>query len=175
MFRKHGIVWLFACLLSLGNTVTLAQPVGYVGGGWGKSDVDVSGYDSAGSYKIYFGTQFSENAALELAYTNMGKFYYDEANGGYNETDGYELTLVGLYPVSDSLSLLAKAGAYAWNVDVRWQGSKLATDSGTNLTYGVGISTNVSDSLDFLLEYQKYNDISGGNIDSLFATLAYKF
>lgn len=175
MFRKKCVLLFLLYLLSFGNTVTQAQPVGYVGGGWGSSDVDVSGYDNASSYKIYFGTQFSRNAALELAYTYLGKFYYDVSNGGYNETDGYELTLVGVYPVSDSISLLARAGAYAWNVDVRWQGTRLATDSDTNLTYGVGLRAGLSDNLSFQLDYQKYDDVSGGNFDSVFGSLAYKF
>ncbi|WP_428634008.1 porin family protein [Sedimenticola sp.] len=175
MFGKKSVVWLFVCVLSLGSSVSFAQPVGYIGGSWGSSSVDVSGYDSSGSYKIYFGTYFSRNVALELAYTHLGEFTYDEANGGRIDTNGYEMTLVGVYPVSDNWSLLARAGAYAWNADDRWQGSSRATDDGTSLTYGVGLSTVLSDTTNFQLEYQKYDDISGGNFDSIFGSLTYKF
>lgn len=167
MNHKSAIALATACVLFAANSV-YAQ--GYIGASFGQSDVDVSGYDQADSYQIFGGMNLSQYFGVELAYTNLGEF--DNKGAAKTvEVDGFEVTAVGSLPVANSVALFGEAGLYAWNMDDSVSGS----DDGTDLTYGVGVKFQVAPPLKLHVEYQRYDSISDGDIDTIYGGVAFSF
>lgn len=152
-----------------------AQAAGYIGAAFGRSDVDVSGYDEAESWQLFGGARFSPYFAVEAAYTDLGQFDLKGASNTYVEIDGVEITAVGMLPVSNYVTFFGEAGLFAWNLDATLFGSDFGSDDGTDLTYGAGVKLRLVESLDLQFEYQHYEDISDADVDTLYAGLVYGF
>ncbi len=159
--------------LALFAAAAAAQPVGHVGLLGGQSNVDPSGYDTPSSYKLFAGVSFSTYGSLDLAYANLGKFKHSVGSDTL-DLDGFELTAMGSYPLSKRVSLFARAGYYAWNLDSVISGTSLGFD-GTDFTLGAGMRFGISDDIRLHLEYQKYNDIEGADFDSVYAGFDFGF
>lgn len=158
------------------TTSVSAQPVGYIGAAFGQSDVNVAGYDTASSVKIFGGVNLTPYFALEGAYSNLGRFDDNWYQGRYLEVDGIEFTAVGNIPLTSSVSLFGKAGFYSWNVDVTDPGYYYSgSDEGTDLTYGAGVKLGLVEPLSLNVEYQRYSSVSGGDIDTFYLGVAYHF
>lgn len=65
-------------------------------------------------YKVYGGYQFHSNWAAELQYFNLGKYRYTESGSGGDsitvKTHGLAISAVGMWPVTQQLTLLGKLG-----------------------------------------------------------------
>lgn len=160
------------CLLLLAVNSS-AESVGHVGLLAGQSSVDISGYEHPSSYKLFAGVSFSTYGSLDLAYANLGKFNHNGDTDSL-DLDGFELTAMGSYPLSKRVSLFARAGYYAWNLDSVLSGTTLGFD-GTDFTLGAGMRFGISDDIRLHLEYQKYNDIEGADFDSIYAGFDFGF
>jgi OmpA-OmpF porin, OOP family len=159
--------------LALFATAAAAQPVGHVGLLGGQSNIDLSGYDTPSSYKLFAGVSFSTYGSLDLAYANLGKFKRSVGSDTF-DLDGFELTAMGSYPLSKRVSVFARAGYYAWNLDSVISGTSLGFD-GTDFTLGAGMRFGISDDIRLHLEYQKYNDVEGADFDSIYAGFDFGF
>jgi len=160
-------------LFTSGNSY--AQASGYIGAALGQSEVDVSGYDKASSWQFFAGANLTPYIGAEAAYTNLGQFDVSGTSNTYIEVDGFEFTVVGNLPLSNTASVFAEAGLFSWNADATLFGSKIGSDDGTDLTYGVGLKLGMMRSLHLHLEYQVYNSVSDADIDTLYAGLAFGF
>jgi OOP family OmpA-OmpF porin len=177
-------------------TLALSQdiPAWYVGIGIGQSKAKgacdgVSGAgitcdetDTAG--KILGGYQFSRNFALELGYADLcqAKATFSGSGSATIGTKGFELTGIGMLPIGDRFSVLAKAGLFHWNVDAK-DGTGLvgsASASGTDLTFGFGVKFDFTKDFAIRGEWQRYKDVGDmnttgqGDVDFIGASLVYR-
>jgi len=138
--------------------------------------------DTAG--KILGGYQLSRNFALELGYADLGqaKATFTGAGSATIETRGFEFTGVGMLPVSERFSVLAKAGLFNWKVDSKDQTGLVgsANASGTDLTYGFGVKFDFTKDFAARGEWQRYKDVGDlnttgqGDVDFIGVSLVYK-
>ncbi len=175
MLQSKIAVALLVITLPLVSNSSWAQPVGHVGFYAGQSSVDASGYEDPSSYKLFAGVSFSTYGSLDLAYANLGKFKRSGVSDTYQDLDGFELTAMGRYPLNRRVDLFARAGYYKWNLDSVLSGTNLGSDDGTDFTLGAGVSFSLSKSVRLQFEYQKYNDVSGDDIDSIYGGLDFGF
>lgn len=196
----------------LGSSVALAADEGwYVGTSYGETRSDVispriinaligSPYSTQSldddeddrGYKLFAGYQINRNIALEGGYFSLGKFRYQAEMDllavvrGDTTTDGVNLDLVGIRPVTERLSVFARAGAvYAQSRERRWETGRFINrydhDRENDLSYkfGAGIQYALSDALALRLEGERYriDDLGGSksNIDMFSVGMVYSF
>lgn len=172
--RKFSLV-LISVGFMMASAASHAQVGGYIGGSFGQSEVDVSGYDEANSWQLFAGANLSPYFALEAAYTDLGEFDLSGASNTYVDVYGVEFTAVGIFPLSNTLSFFGEAGLFSWTADATYLGVDIGSDDGTDLTYGFGVRFRLVDELRLHLEYQAYPDISDGDIDTFYGGLSYGF
>jgi OOP family OmpA-OmpF porin len=144
-----------------------AQDMGFYAGlsfGQSSADVDCSGLaqcdDSDTAWKILGGYRFNRNLAAELGYTDLGEV--SAGDGGANtitaEATAFELVAVGSWPVSNEFSVYGKVGVFRWDVDATGTGmfAGSESDSGTDLTFGVGVQYDFTKQLGVRGEWQRY-------------------
>jgi hypothetical protein len=159
MMKRLGL--LLVVILSMAASPALADERGfYVGGGIGKSTLDVSdfypeteyfrGSQSNFGYKLYGGYRFLNFLAVEAAFSDLGSIkvwdpssniYTDEISMGVK---GWNANALGILPLG-KVDLYAKIGAMAYDADVTKktrEGSESETFSGTDFMYGLGIQFN---------------------------------
>jgi OOP family OmpA-OmpF porin len=116
-------------------------PAFYIGAEVGQSD---TGDEDDIGYKVLGGYQFHRNFAAEVAYG----FLYDKNDV---EVTALELVAVGMWPLGNNFSILAKLGFANWEVDGRG-GSR----DGTDITWAVGGQLDFSRNLGLRLAWQRY-------------------
>lgn len=196
----------------LSSSVALAADEGfYVGGSYGETRGDVidariidaligGGYrtqslnddeDDRG-YKLFGGYQINPNIALEGGYFSLGKFRYQAEMDllavvrGDTSTDGINLDLVGMRPLTERVSVFARAGAvYAQSRERRWETGPLINrydhgrENDLSYKFGVGAQYAVTDALALRLEGERYriDDLGGSktNIDMFSVGMVYSF
>lgn len=160
----------------------------YIGAdiGFGHWDVDFSddfnidGSLSGGSFKrgdvaggIRLGYQITDRVATEVSYQSLGKTTYDGRSvggaffcpGKVNaevKATAVDATLVGNLPITTSLNLLGRVGVARWSSEAKLDdscGRFSGSDTGTDLTFGLGVQWDASDRYSFRLEGQQYNDV----------------
>jgi OOP family OmpA-OmpF porin len=161
----------------------------YIGGAYGMSsfDIDTTGItnpsvdDSDSGFKIFGGYQFSRNWGVEVGYVDFGKAGISGSMLGIPFTGDLGVTALtvagtGTMPMNESFSLLGKVGM--WNWDAKASVAALGTagsasDSGTDLFFGVGLRYNLSKNLGLQLEVEQYSGDDSITYTSL--GLRYKF
>ncbi len=159
---------------------------GYVGLNLGQSDYSLGNgigpfssdkHDTV--YNIYAGSYFSPNFGLELGYTNFGKI--DRA-GGRTKAEGFNLSLIGRAPVSQSFNLLGKLGTTYGRTDVSaFPGSGIASgkENSFGVSYGLGAEYVFNPKLSAVLQYDEHRlKFAGDGRDRVNATtvgLRYRF
>ncbi|OFE12584.1 hypothetical protein PHACT_05075 [Pseudohongiella acticola] len=155
------------------STSLLANETGpYVGGALGLVSVDDSEFDDDNNAaQLFAGWQLNPYFGIEGGYTDFGEAGGDLAE---SEIDGYSLAATGRLPLTDSFALIAKAGRFWWDSDVR-VGPFSESFSGSELTYGVGAQFSITESLDLRVAYDRLDvdlgedeigPIAGGDFDS---------
>jgi OOP family OmpA-OmpF porin len=141
--------------------------------------------DTGSAYGVSSGYQFNKYLGAELGYTDLGE------NNSISPVDavtmkakGVELLGVGTFPINPQFEVYGKVGVFFWDLDAscagtwyvrpRW-GSGLGgpgsqSDSGTDLTYGLGATLNFTKNVGMRVQYQRYKDIdssatTGGKSD----------
>ena len=177
---KYKFAWtrtLAVAALILPATAIAAGLKPYAGISLANSEGDL--LDSTSTFKVFGGGR-AENLAIELAYVDLGDVTVTGPGGTASiDASGLEASVAGFWPVGGNFELFAKGGLFAWSVDVSATlvgfGFIAGTDSGTDLTFGVGGQFRVSDTVAVRVEYQQFNDVSGIDYDYLSAGISASF
>lgn len=125
----------------------------YFGLNAGKTSVEAGWFDESDtSYGLFLGYRFMPYVGLELGATQFGEPTAEDSGArGTVDAYGLDLSVLGLYPISDSFDIFAKIGAMQWDVTLESKisasGSGFTTlpshtdrdkDSGTSLAFGAG-------------------------------------
>lgn len=135
-------------------------------------------------YKLGVGYQFNPYVAVEGAYVDLGKATYSYnatgtlggANGTANATgdvkvSGVNFSVVGILPVNSDFNLFGKVGMLVGEAKANINGSASAgatsvtynaggTKSQSALSYGIGVSYNVTKQISLRAEYEEF-DLKG--------------
>lgn len=202
-----------AALLGIGSPFVIAADDSgwYVGGNIGQSRATIdekkitNNLSNAGftttsisvdekelGYKLFGGYQFNQYIALEGGYFDLGKFGF-EANTlplgtleGSVKAEGPYLDLVGILPISERFSGLARVGAHYAYTDGSFVGTGAVTTPSSNpdkwsgnYKFGLGLQYSLTQSLGVRLEAERYriDDTvdSKGDIDLYSLGLVYRF
>ena len=143
-------------------------------------------------YKLYGGYQFNQNLALEGGYFNLGNFGYTYGTvpagtfGGDFRVRGFNLDLVGMFPITDRFSVLGRIGAANAQTRTHFTSTGLVPvnvsnprERDTNLKLGVGLQYAFTDNLSVRAELERYRVSEAvrhrGNIDMASVGLVYYF
>jgi OmpA-OmpF porin, OOP family len=143
---------------SIGQATAKDACVNLVGTGISCDDNDTS-------WKIFGGYQFTRNFAAELGYADFG-----EATASFGslretiEATAFEIVGVGMFPVVDRLSVFGKLGFYRGEVDDTSNFGFSASESNTDLTFGLGARYDFTRNLAVRAEWQRYTDLGGPSI-----------
>jgi OOP family OmpA-OmpF porin len=162
----------------------------YLGGGVGYSAHSVDGCDNRDcsksdvGFKVFGGYQFNPNFALEAAYIDLGKI---KASNSYLTetlaTTSFTLAAVGMVPMNNSASFLAKLGMHAsrskYRLDSKFVNEAI-DDSHTGVLLGVGAQYKFTNNLIGRVEWEwlsQANRIRNdkGDVNLLTANIIYKF
>jgi OOP family OmpA-OmpF porin len=176
---------------------SVAQAQGWYGGvGFGQSKVDIvcdlditcDSDDTDTGWKLFVGNQFNPNVAVEFGYVDLGQAKGSGTDSflGISSVDfestGFNLALVGFLPVGNSVNLMGKLGIFRWDMDVNASssvfGSGSASDSGTDLMFGLGASFDIGKTTAVRIEWEQFTDVGdvdGGDVDLLSASLVFRF
>ncbi len=167
----------------------------YLGGSIGQSNVEAKDrisdpeldlnekirYDSSQTgYKLIGGWRFIDWMSVEANWVDLGSG--DDKIGILDENfkteisvDGWSLSVLGFVPIGP-VDLFARVGAFAWDSEAKVKdlvdpgfdfGSTKASDSGTDLTYGIGAQFRVW-SLAIRAEYEVF-DVSDLDTTDMFS------
>jgi OmpA-OmpF porin, OOP family len=213
-FNKTSVMLGIAALASLTALPAVAQDKTgwYVGGnlgrtgasidddrirrglaGQGLGTVSIDDHDTNHGYKVFGGYQFHPNFAVEAGYFDLGHFGYTANTSpagslaGQVRFKGVNLDLVGLWPITERFTALARVGV----TSERARGSFSSTgavslpfaastsERATNVKFGVGAMYDFTPSLGVRLEAERYrvNDSIGnrGHVDMVSVGLVYRF
>jgi OOP family OmpA-OmpF porin len=147
-----------------------AESTGYISVDFGQTkghlqfDGSLSTKDKDTAYSFAGGVKLSENAAVELGYTDYGKISdtrefmgspYEEVI----ETSMYSLSMVFGGKVAEKLDGFARLGIAAWDFNYLYSdlgGYFDEDDDGTDVYLGLGLSYSLNEAVDLDLEYQKF-------------------
>lgn len=148
----------------------------YVGFGIGRntlkdSSVDFDASDTA--FKLFGGYSINPYLAVEGSYIDGGSpsqdFFGSEVSV---DTTAFDASLVGSYPFTPQFSLLGRLGVMFW--DEKASGFGLtASESGNDLSYGIGAGFHFSPNSHLRLEWQSADTELDVSIIS--ASIAWKF
>lgn len=158
---------------------TAGAGVWSVGVGTGQSknhDYDCFGCGPIGSvdddgvgYKLFVGYQFGRYFAISGGFAQLAD---TTASGPLPfsdqlEVNGPYVALMGIVPMGSRFHAFSTLGAFRWNQDVTFNGAS-DSFSGTDLTFGAGVSYNLTirgaQRLSLQTEWQRFNDV-GTNDD----------
>lgn len=151
--------------------------------------------DDGAAWKVFGGYQLNQNWAVELAYTDLGKFAFDaNVDGGIGGGAGTEygeakpacwsLSAVGILPVGNNFSLLGKAGICRWDDRARAYETVGGTEyqypdesTGTDLTFGLGAKYDATRNLGVRAEWERFNNVvhDRSSVDLFSMSLQYSF
>ena len=155
-------------LTSFGQAVMAADSGLYFSGKLGSTKLDGSGFDDSDiSFHPSLGYDFNEYWGVELGYDNFGETS-DSCGAGctvsLDDVTGYNLRLVGTYPLNDKWSLYGSAGFQHWEVDVTvvdTLGTITLSDDGDEVVFGIGGKVKLGESFSLRggLDFFKVNDL----------------
>lgn len=139
-------------------SATASAEGGYLGLSVGQTDVDLSGFDDGDSIAISGGYKFNKNFAIEAAYVDLGESEDDIDPVWTLEADGFNFSAVGIIPVNEKIDIFGKVGIFMWDVSLDEAGyGELASDDGTDLSFGIGASANLTEQFGLVFEYQRFD------------------
>ena len=143
---------------------------------------------SSTGWKLFAGKQLNENWAVELAFTKLGKFYFNATitsagnaiETGEAKPDCWSLSGVGTLPLGNNFSLLGKAGICHWADHPFAQEAGvpyILESTGDSLTYGVGAKYDFTDNLGVRAEWERFEKVvhNRASADLLSISLQYGF
>ncbi len=153
---------------------TFAQDMGFYAGvsfGQSSADVDCEGFtcdDKDTAWRVLGGYQFNRNLAVEVGYSNLGEVSVNAGGLGAAtiEATAIEVVAVGIMPLANQFSVYAKLGMYRGEADQSGSGIFVASasESNTDLTFGVGVKYDITRNLGVRAEWQRYGDLGGEGV-----------
>ncbi|MGS0679960.1 OmpA family protein [Shewanella sp. 125m-7] len=131
--------------------------------------------DSGASYSLFLGYKFSQYFSVEAGYIDLGErsvefsgqttdldAYYDLAEHVYPETgDGWSLSVLGTYPLSERFSVTGKLGYLGWELDavtssISDESKQLGSDShsGSGIWLGAEVGYQINHDMQAYVSYQ---------------------
>ncbi len=141
---------LLLSFLSLLSQASFAETEFYGGVGIGYSTFQVDSIDFEGAavaVRQFIGVNYGDYVGLELGYIDFGtvndQVLLEQGTGSINdsiESWGYELALIGRYPLNQELDAFGKVGMLRWDSESTLETFPLATkQDGDDLIWGVGL------------------------------------
>ncbi|MFL6662280.1 MAG: outer membrane beta-barrel protein [Rhizobacter sp.] len=127
----------------------------YVGGSLGPTryrgpDIGGLSTDRSGTGgKLYGGYEITPNFSVEAGYANLGKASSD---AGDVKSHGVYVDAVGKVPLTESFSALGRIGAFNSHTSA----SNAASDSGTDVKYGLGLQYDFNKQTALRGEWERY-------------------
>ena len=148
--------------------------------------------DGDTAYKIFGGYRFNSNLSLEAGYFDLGRYDFTATLlppatlRGDIGIEGLNVDAVGILPLGERFSALARIGIVYAEADTRFSSTGAAllpatrfSESDTNIKYGLGLRYEFTDALGLQLDAERYriDDAVGstGDIDLLSLSLVYRF
>jgi opacity protein-like surface antigen len=110
--------------------------------------------DSDRSVRLYAGTMVGNFWGLELGYLNMGRI---ARGGGDTRAQGLNLSLVGKAPLGRSFGVVGKVGTTYGRTETSVMGGSgipSGSERGFGLSYGAGVSYDLTPRLSAVLEFE---------------------
>lgn len=131
------------------------------------------------TYNLYGGSYFNDFIGLEIGYADFGRI---NRGGGQTKAEGFNLGVVGKFPLAPSFNLLGRLGTTYGRTDVSsnsLSGVLPGRETGWGGSYGVGAEFSFNPQLSAVLQYDEYNlKFAGGSRDKINTTslgLRYRF
>ena len=130
----------------------------FVGLGIGQASIDdtatiggtqMSVDDDDIGWKFYGGMFFTDNFGFEAGWTDLGDM---SQNGVDLETEGFTAAGLAAMPLSEDLSVYAKAGVFFWDQDVN-----TVNFDGQDLMYGLGVRMRFMEQFHVRLEWERFD------------------
>jgi hypothetical protein len=162
---------LIAVMALFASTAWSADNGFYVGGGIGMSDVSAgpfSGTDFA--YKLFVGYDIIKYLAVEGGYENGGT---PNDLGVDISVDGWDVAVLGKWPVTEAFDIHARVGWEWWNADLRGGGEHFS-DSGNDFLYGAGVGFMFGDHFGMTADWEHFSP-SDADVNLYTVGAIYKF
>lgn len=209
--RALGVLSIAVTAAMCSSAAVAATPGWYLGGNLGLSRAEIDkdkirrGLEGEGfsvssfsddhrdlGYKLFGGYQFNRYLALEGGYFDLGKFDFEATTAppgslkGNIDITGFNLDLVGAFPLSSRWSVFGRGGVTQEEAKDRFSGTGAVdvTDSrrkksATNYKFGAGLEYAVTDAIGLRAEAERYriNDAVGneGDVDLYSLGVVYRF
>lgn len=168
--RKMGnklVLIAIALFFSLTAVAQAERPGGYLDASVGRTDLNESGWDNGTSFSIGAGYSFTNYISAEARYIDFGEFDDDIFPVWTLSGDAFVVDFVASYPLTPRVSMFAKLGFFAWDAEVSEEGfGELASDDGTDITYGAGVALNFTEQLSSYIQFKRYSfEVDGEDLD----------
>ncbi len=139
------------------------------------------------------GWRGNDHVAVELLWVDLGEVSFDgsfnfmgtfSSDIGTIEAEGIEASVLGVLPVSESVSIYGRLGAFSWDVEENevFAGfPERATASGTDPVYGAGVELMRNRPVTVRIEWKRFADVGddagfrGSDVDFLKAGVTFRF
>ncbi|MEJ2141404.1 MAG: outer membrane beta-barrel protein [Gammaproteobacteria bacterium] len=165
--KPFTLILALLVMTAISPTVYAAQSSFYGGINIGSGDVDFSGYEDSDTLSIYAGNNLSDQMAIEFGYTDLGEFEVTGFSSAHVEVDGLEVSVVGKMPTGNTLELFGRLGLYMWDAEGVLFGVPVGSDSGTSVTFGVGLDMHFSQNFGGRIAFQHYGDVADADITNV--------
>lgn len=158
--------------------------VGSFGVGFDEAEEDVSFDDDDTAFKLFGGYGFNKHFGVELEYIDGGSLSesYDLGAGYMLDIDvdvaGFNASVMGIVPIGERLKLFAKLGMIFWDVDYAavFDGEVFSeSDSGEDVSWGLGASFDFTERLGARVEYQEFDVHDADSTDLISASVIIRF
>lgn len=148
----------------------------YLGASVGQATYEDDGMadvDESTGFSMILGYQASPNFALEAAYVDFGSadFEHDLVTG---EVEASTIALSGrvIAPLGEKASVYARVGMHKWDGEGTVHAFGSRDYEGNGMLYGAGLSFKPGQSIEFGLEFTKYEDV---DVDTVNAAIRFLF
>ncbi len=132
-------------------------------------------------WKLAVGNQFNTNAAVEFGYADLGEAKISLSGPGGSATckggtTAFTAGIAGSLPATKELSFTGRVGLARWDLDGSCSGvvSLSYSDSGTDLTFGVGARYDITKTVGLRGEWERF-DVDDADLNLLSFGLIFMF
>lgn len=155
------------------------------GAGYGQTDVDVGVANVSASdfaYKIFAGYRLPQiwlpwdiSIGLDAAYVDLGEGNDGQLGGQFGlELDGWDVSAVGFLPITSRFDVFGKLGIYVWDATLTANNTLLDEDSGSDVSYGIGLAYQTGGQWAAQVELEGYEVLDGALTGSVSVTYQFK-